>query len=137
MQNNVPPPRNDDVEFLFFFRLQHAADEAVDVLLTITELTTLHEGDALLVETAVGAVELERPEEVVGLTEVPANGVDLVHKILDADDAVLAESLLDHRVLRDRDALAVDLAETALVDQLPNGLEVGGTAHKERERERI
>jgi hypothetical protein len=48
-----------------------------------------------------------------------------VDEVLHADNAVLAELLLDDRVVSDGDALAVDLGVTALVDELADGLEVG------------
>ena len=46
-------------------------------------------------------------------------------EILDGKDVVLAERLLDDRVVRKGNALLVDLAVAALVDQFANGLEVG------------
>lgn len=79
------------------------------------------------VETTSGVGELEGPQEVGGLLEVGADGVDLVDKILNADDAVLAKVLLDDLVVGEGEALAVDLAVTALVDELTDGLEVGVT----------
>jgi hypothetical protein len=78
-------------------------------------------------EAAVGVAELERPEEVGGLLEVGADGVDLVNQILDADDAVLAKVLLDNGIVGERDALLVDLAISALVDELLDALQVGVT----------
>ena len=42
---------------------------------------------------------------------------------LHADDAELAEDLLDDGVVGERDALLVDLAVTALVDDVADGLE--------------
>lgn len=80
-----------------------------------------------LVEATSGVGELEGPEEVVGLLEVGANGVDLVDQILNTDDAVLAEVLLDDLVVGDGNALLVDLSVTALVDELTDALEVGVT----------
>ena len=77
------------------------------------------------VEATGGVGELEGPEEVVGLLEVGADSDDLVDEILHADDAVLAEALLDDGVVSKSDALLVDLAVTALVDELADGLEVG------------
>lgn len=79
------------------------------------------------VETTVGVGELEGPQEVGGLLEVGADGVDLVDEILNADNAVLAEVLLDDLVVGEGETLAVDLAVTALVDKLTDGLEVGVT----------
>ena len=43
--------------------------------------------------------ELEGPQEVVGFLEVGTASVDFVDQILNADDAVLAESLLDDLVV--------------------------------------
>lgn len=108
--------------------LVHLADETVDVLLTVTSVTTLNEVLELAgVEAAVGVGQLEGPEEVVGLLEVGADGVDLVDQVLHADNAVLAEVLLDDLVVGEGDTLLVDLAVTALVEKLADGLQVGVT----------
>ena len=58
------------------------------------------------------------------LLEVGARSEDLVHEILDGKNVVLPERLLNHRVVRERDSLLVDLAVSALVDKLADGLEV-------------
>ena len=108
--------------------LVHLADESVDVLLTVTSVTTLDEVlDLAGVEATVGVGELEGPEEVVGLLEVGANGVDLVDQVFHADNAVLAEVLLDQLVVGQGDALLVNLAVAALVQELADGLQVGVT----------
>jgi hypothetical protein len=108
--------------------LVHLADESVDVLLTVTGVTTL---DVVLelasAEATVGVGELEGPQEVVGLLEVGADGVDLVDKILHADNAELAEVLLDDLVVGEGSAHLVDLSVTALVEELTDGLQVGVT----------
>jgi hypothetical protein len=108
--------------------LVHLADEGVDVLLTVTSVTAL---DVVLelagAEATSGVGELEGPEEVVGLLEVGADGVDLVDEILHADNAELAEVLLDYLVVGEGNTLLVDLSVTALVDELTDGLEVGVT----------
>jgi len=105
--------------------LVHLADESVDVVLTVTGVTTL---DVVLelagAEATVGVGQLEGPEEVVGLLEVGANGVDLVDQILHADNAVLAEVLLDDLVVGEGSALLVDLSVTTLVEELTDGLQV-------------
>lgn len=121
--NNIPSQREKKKKLLV-----HLANEGVDVVLAVTSVTTLNEVVELArVETTVGVGELEGPEEVGGLLEVGADGVDLVDKILNADDAVLAEVLFDDLVVGEGEALAVDLAVTALVDELTDGLEVGVT----------
>lgn len=79
------------------------------------------------VEATVGVAELEGPQEVADLLEVGADGVDLVDKILHADNAVLAEVLLDDGVVGQGNALLVDLSVTALVDELLDALQVGVT----------
>lgn len=78
-------------------------------------------------ETTVGVGELEGPQEVVGLLEVGANGVDLVDQILHTDNAVLAEVLLNDLVVSEGNTLLVDLSVTTLVQKLADGLQVGVT----------
>lgn len=108
--------------------LVHLANESVDVLLTVTGVTTL---DVVLelasAETTSGVGQLEGPEEVVGLLEVGANSVNLVDEILHADNAELAEVLLDDLVVGEGSALLVDLSVTTLVQKLADGLQVGVT----------
>jgi len=58
------------------------------------------------------------------LLEVGASGRDLVHEVLDTEDVVFPERLLDDGVVGKRDALLVDLAVPALVDQFPNGFDI-------------
>jgi hypothetical protein len=82
-------------------------------------------------ETTSGGRELEWPKEVAGLLEVGADGVDLVDEVLDADNAELAEVLLDELVVSDGQTLLVDLSVTALVDELTDGLQVGVTVGDE------
>ena len=95
-------------------------------MLAVAEVTALDEVTELAgAEATGGRGELEGPQEVGGLLEVGADGVDLVDQVLDADDAVLAEVLLDQLVVGDGQALLVDLSVTALVDELTDGLQVG------------
>lgn len=106
--------------------LVHLADQGVDVLLAVAQVTTLNEVLELAgVEAASGVGQLEGPQEVGGLLEVGADGVDLVDQILHADNAVLAEGLLNDGVVGQGNALLVDLAVAALVDQLLDALQVG------------
>ena len=71
-------------------RLVHLLDEGVDVVLPVTKVTTLDEVLELAgTEATSGVAELEGPQEVAGLLEVGANGVDLVDQVLHADNAVL------------------------------------------------
>ena len=59
------------------------------------------------------------------LLKVGTSSEDLVYEIFNGEDVKLAKSLLNDSVVRQRDALLVDLAVAALVDQLANGLQVG------------
>jgi len=47
-----------------------------------------------------------------------------VHEIFDRQDVILAESVLNDRVIGQRNTLAVDFAVATLVDQLADGLQV-------------
>lgn len=108
--------------------LVHLADEAVNGLLAVTKITTLDEVLELAGAEATGGVgQLEGPEEVGRLLEVGADGVDLVDEILHADNAVLAEVLLNDGVVGKSDTLLVDLSVSTLVDELLDGLQVGVT----------
>jgi hypothetical protein len=50
------------------------------------------------------------------------------------DDTLLAELLLDDRVVGDGDSLTVDLGVSSLVDQLLDGLQVGFTRNRKSRR---
>lgn len=106
--------------------LDHLLNEAVDQLLAVTEVTALGEVIALLAPASASVVQLEVPQEVVGYFEVRADGKDLMDEVLDADDAELAEPLLDD-VVREGAAPTLKLSKAALVDELTDRLEVGVT----------
>lgn len=78
-------------------------------------------------EASSRVAKLEGPEELGGSLEVRASSDNLVDKVLDRDDAVLAKLLLDEAVVGEGDALLVDLGVAALVDELPDRLHVGFT----------
>lgn len=100
-------------------------DKTVDLVLTVTVLTTLDEVVGLLtLESTGGGREGEGPEEGVSLLEVRSNGKNLVDEILGTDDTVPTKLLLDDSVVVDRDTLLVDLGESTLVDKLTDRLEV-------------
>jgi hypothetical protein len=106
--------------------LVHLPDQSIDVLLPIAKVTTLNEVLELArAEATSGVAELEGPQEVGGLLEVGADSVDLMNEILHAENAKLAQVLLNDGVVSQGDALAVDLAITALVDELLDALQVG------------
>ena len=103
----------------------HVPQEVVYLGLPATKVSTLHKVVRLLAPPTGRGVQLERPQKVRGVLEVGPHGEDLMNEVLHADDAVLAERRLDEVVGRDGGAVAVDLDEAALVDQLAHGLEVG------------
>lgn len=82
------------------------------------------EEDMSLRTTVRRYVEVLTPKEVRRLLEGWPNSVDFVDEIFHADDAVFAEAILNESVVGKGDTLLVDLAVTALVNQLSNGLEV-------------
>jgi len=81
--------------------------------------------DTLVLPAAQGVAKLEGPQEVVGSLEVGTASVDLVDEVLNADDVFVAEGLGDDLVVGQGDALLVDLAVTALVDKIGDGLQGG------------
>ena len=96
------------------------------MLLAVAQVAALDEVLELASpEASVGVAQLEGPQEVGRLLEIGADGVDLVHEVLHADDAVLSEVVLDDGIVRQRDPLLVDLAVTPLVDELLHALQVG------------
>lgn len=98
------------------------------MLLTVAKITTLNEVPELAgTETTSWVRQLEWPQEVAGLLEVGADSVNLVDEVLHADDAILAKVVLDDGVVGERETLLVDLAISALVDKLADGLQVGVT----------
>jgi len=106
--------------------LVHLSDKSIDLVLPVAEITSLDEVLELAgAETTVGVAELEGPQEVGGLLEVGPDSGNLVDEILNADDAVLAEVLLDDSVVGQGDTLLVDFAVSTLVDELLDALEVG------------
>jgi hypothetical protein len=103
-------------------------NQVVDEVLTVAGITSLDEVKELaLVETTVGVRELERPKEIVCFLEVLSGVIDLMNKILNADDTELAKDLLDDSVIVEGNALLVDLSVSTLVDKFTDGLQVRGT----------
>jgi hypothetical protein len=76
--------------------LVHPSDELIDVVLTVTSITTLHVLVPLLLQASQWCLQLEWPEEVVCLLEMWANSHDLMNKIFNADDVMLAQALKQH-----------------------------------------
>ena len=81
----------------------------------------------LLPPASSRSVQLERPQKVGSVLEVGPNSEDLVDQVFNTDDVELAQLLLDEVVGGDGGAASIDLGEAALVDQLADTLQVGGT----------
>jgi len=100
------------------------SDEIVDLVFSVTEVTTFNEvvGDTSVTSSWAG--EFESPEEVVGSLEVWSNGEDFVDQIFGGLDANVSNVFVNDSVIREGNSLAVDLAVSALVDQFTDGLQV-------------
>lgn len=68
--------------------------------------------------------QLERPQKVARLLEVRADRCDLVDQVLHAEDIVFPELVLDHGVGGEGEALVLDFAVSALVDEFADGFQV-------------
>ena len=104
--------------------LVHFANKLIDLVFAVSMVTSLNKVRGHLTETTLWRTELERPQEVAGLLEMLTNTVDLVDKIFNTDDAILAQLLLDDGVVCDGYALFVDLAMATLVNQLSHTLQI-------------
>jgi len=107
---------------LCYQNLVHFLDQIVDVLLSVAKVTALDEVVGDFPPAASWAGKLDWVQVVVGGLEVIADGVDLVHQVLDAVDAQVAHGLLDNIVVADLDSLTVNLDGASLVDHVLDGL---------------
>ena len=81
-------------------RLIHLTDESVNLVFTITQISTLNKVFKLSrAETPSWRRELKRPEEVGGLLEIGPNSIDFVDQILDRNYSVLAKNLFNQGVV--------------------------------------
>ena len=78
-----------------------------------------------LPEPAIRITQLERPQEVARLLEIGSHCHNLVHQILHTNNPQFSQLLLDEGVICQGDALFVDLAVPALVDQVAHGFRGG------------
>ena len=109
-----------------FRPLVHRLDQGIDVLLPVTIITTLDVMLELARSEASSRVrQLERPQEVAGLLEGGTNCDDLVDQIFHAHDAEFTKIVFNQLVIGESDALLVNLAVAAFIDELADGLQVG------------
>lgn len=93
--------------------LDHLLEKFVDLVLAISEVTTVDEVVALLAPSSSRCVQFEGPEEVVDLLEDASNGVELVDHVFDALDVVsVAQLTLNDEVVGDRNATSGVLQES-------------------------
>ena len=106
-------------------RSVHLLDKGIDVLLSVTQVASF---DVVLElprsESTSGVAQLEWPEEIARLFEVRPHGGDLVNQVFHADDAELAQVVLDQLVVGEWNALLGDLAIAPLIDELTDRLEI-------------
>ena len=101
------------------------------MILSATEVTAFDEVVSLLAPSSGRGVQFEGPQKVGHILEVGSNGGDLMNQILDANDSVLAKLLLNDVIGSDGCSATVLLDKSALVDQLADRLQVGGTPSDE------
>lgn len=97
-------------------------DELVDVLFSVSPISSSLEGMSLVRKSSSGASELEGPQEVVGLLEMGSDWVDFVDKILNVVNAVGSQRLFDDGVRRKRNSLLVNFTITSLENEFSDGL---------------
>lgn len=100
-------------------------DEFVDVSFVVSGVSSFDKVVGLSAISSTGRTKSKGPEELVDILELGSNCEDLVNDIFHADDSVLFELLLDDQVTGEGNALPIELGESALVDKLSDGLEVG------------
>ena len=68
-----------------------------------------------------GRVEFKWPQKVGRLLKVRTDGKDFVDQIFNADNILLTKSGFDNRIVRNCDAVLVNLCEPTFVYELLNG----------------
>merc|ERR1712113_183450 len=112
--------------FRILLLLNHLLDEFIDLLHPVSGVSTFVEVQELCGETSIGARKLEWVQELVGGFEIVSDSEDLVHEILHANNIDLAKVVLNDLIVRQSDPLLVNFAESTLVKQVTDGLEVRG-----------
>ena len=104
--------------------LVHFTDKLVDLVFTVSMVTTFNKVRGHLTETTLWGTQLEWPQEIVSLLKVLPNSVDFMNQILCANDTLFSQLLFNDGVICDGNTLFVHFAETTLVDQLTDTLQV-------------
>jgi len=102
--------------------LEHSSNQSVDFFFSISPISTFLEGVSFVAESALRGVELEGPEEVVGLLKVRAAGDEFLDKVLNRSNTESAQTSFNDFVGSEGDSLLVDFSVTSLVDQIVDDL---------------
>lgn len=128
MQGKWKDARSDAMKFSMNqnnSRLVHGPYQSIDELLSVTSISVLRKVLELpWLPSSERIAELERPQSIRDLLEIRTNSEDLVDDILNRDDTKFTKLLLNNQVVRDWDALSIDLEITSLVDELSDTLQV-------------
>ena len=109
---------------LLILDLHHLSEKLVDLLFAVSCVSTLYVLNRLTLESASWVAELEGPEELVGLLEVFATGVNFVNEVLNTNNSVTPQLLFNDLVAGEWGTTTVYAAKSTLVNQFLNGLEI-------------
>jgi len=101
--------------------LVHFLDQIVDILFSVTEVTSLDKVVGDFSPASSWAGKFDWVQVVVDSLEVFADGVDFVDQIFDAVDTIFAHGFFDDVVVGDLDPLSVNLDGTSFVDHVLDG----------------
>lgn len=113
---------------LFFFVcvLNHASQQNIDFVLTVTEVTALDEVVVLLTPSTGWCVQFEGPQEVRCVFEVWSNCEHFMNQILHTlNVGALLQFTLDSEIVGDWHTLSLVLNVTTLVHQSADRLQIG------------
>ena len=106
-------------------------NQSVDLVLTVSSITSFLEVDKLLGESSIWRRELEWHQKFVDTLELVSAGKELVDHVFNTDDILLAKRSANHRVVGDGLSLLVDIDETTFVHKFLDCLQVGVTISDE------
>jgi len=107
-------------------------NEAVNLVLAISGISSFLEVNSLLLITAPWRVKLEWPQKFVGVLEILSNSVDLVDEIFNTHNSLVVKSLLNERIVGDGNSLASDLQESTFVNEMLDSLQIWGSVSNVR-----
>jgi len=101
--------------------LVHFLDQIVDVLFSVTKVTSLNEVVGDFSPAASWARKFDWVQVVVDSLEVFADGVDFVDEIFNTADSIFAHGFFDDVVVGDFDPLSVNFDGSSFVDHVFDG----------------